>query len=80
MVNTILRLPDTKRQAALSRSTLYLRIKQGLWTPPVSLGGRAVGWPSSEVDTLNGARIAGKSNAEVGALVVQLVAARRKAA
>ena len=80
MVNSILRLPDVKTATGLSRSTVYLRIAQNLWTPPVSLGGRAVGWPASEIEALNGARIAGKSNAEVSALVAQLVAARRKAA
>jgi len=42
----------------------------------VSLGGRAVGWPSDEIDTLNAARIAGKSDDEIRELVGKLEAAR----
>ena len=77
MTHTILRLPDIKTSTGLSRSTIYLRIAQRLFTKPVSLGGRAVGWPSNEVVALNAARIAGKSDAEVRDLVVKLEAARK---
>jgi prophage regulatory protein len=42
-MHTILRLPDVKRSTGLSRSTIYLRITQGTFPKPVSLGGRAVG-------------------------------------
>jgi len=63
----------------LSRSTIYLRIEEGLFPKPVSLGGRAVGWPANEVETLNAARIAGKSNEEVRELVVALETARKAA-
>jgi prophage regulatory protein len=77
---TILRLPDIKTSTGLSRSSIYLRIAQGLFTKPVNLGARAVGWPASEVETLNAASIAGKSNTEVSELVVKLVAARKTVA
>lgn len=80
MLPTILRLPAVKSECGLSRSTLYLRITQGLWTKPVSLGARAVGWPSSEVAALNGARIAGKTNDDIRALVAKLEASRHAAA
>ena len=80
MTHTILRLPAIKTSTGLSRSTIYLRIAQGLFPKPVSLGGRAVGWPASEVVALNAARIAGKSNAEVCELVVKLETARKTAA
>jgi prophage regulatory protein len=79
MTHTILRLPAVRTSTGLSRSTLYLRIEQGLLTKPVSLGGRAVGWPANEVAALNTARIAGKSDAEVRDLVVKLEAARKTA-
>jgi len=79
MPKTILRLPTVKSESGLSRSTLYLRITQGLWTKPISLGGRSVGWPASEVVTLNAARIAGKSDAEIRALVQTLEADRKEA-
>lgn len=79
MTHTILRIPAVKSESGLSRSTIYLRIAQGLWTKPVSLGARAVGWPSDEVAAINAARIAGKTDEEVRALVAKLEAARKAA-
>ena len=79
MKRTILRMPCVKSESGLSRSTIYLRIAQGLWTKPVPLGARAVGWPSDEVATLNSARIAGKTDDEIRALVEKLEAARKNA-
>jgi len=79
MTHTILRIPAVKSESGLSRSTIYLRIAQGLWTKPVSLGARAVGWPSDEVAAINAARIAGKTDEEVRDLVVKLEADRRRA-
>jgi prophage regulatory protein len=78
MTHTILRIPSAKTQSGYSRSTIYLRISQGLWTKPVSLGPRAVGWPATEVDSLNAARIAGKTDAEIRELV-DLLHTKRKA-
>jgi prophage regulatory protein len=48
-MHTILRLPDMKRSTGLSRSTIYLRITQGTFPKPVSLGRRAVGWLEAEI-------------------------------
>lgn len=79
MRHTLLRLPTVKARCGYSRSTLYLRIAQGLWPHPVSLGARAVAWPSDEVDAINAARIAGKSEDEIRALVKRLEAARGEA-
>jgi prophage regulatory protein len=80
MASTILRLPTIKAETGLSRSSIYLRISQGLWPKPVSLGARAVGWPADEVSALNAARIAGKSDNEIRGLVAKLEAARAEAA
>ena len=80
MPHTILRLPAVKAATGLSRSTLYLRIGQGAFTHPVSLGGRAVGWPAHEVAALNAARIAGRPDAEIRELVTKLEAARKAVA
>jgi prophage regulatory protein len=77
MVNTILRLPTVLRERGRSRSAHYLDIQQGLFTHPVQIGLRAVGWPANELATLNVARIAGKSEADIRALVMQLEAARK---
>jgi prophage regulatory protein len=51
-----------------------------MFTKPVSLGGRAVGWPAHEVAALNAARIASKPNSEIRELVAQLEAARKAVA
>lgn len=79
MLQTILRLPSVKTESGYSRSTIYLRITQGLWPKPVSLGARAVGWPAHEVGALNAARIAGKSDDDIRALVAKLETARKVA-
>jgi prophage regulatory protein len=76
MLNTLLRLPAVKAQSGYSRSTIYLRIEQGLWTRPVSLGARAVAWPADEVQALNSARIAGKGDGDIRKLVQRLHEAR----
>ncbi len=50
MQTKILRLPEVKDRTGLSRSTLYLRISEGRFPTPISLGGRAVGWLESEIE------------------------------
>lgn len=80
MVNKILRLPAVKAESGSSRSTIYLRIQQGLWPKPVKLGPRSIGWPSSEVAAINSARISGMADDEIRALVVRLEHARKNSA
>jgi prophage regulatory protein len=79
MVHTILRIPAAQTQSGYSRSTIYLRITQGLWPRQISLGPRAVGWPATEIEALNAARISGKTDDEIRALVRQLESARKAA-
>ena len=80
MLHTLLRLPAVKAQSGYSRSTIYLRMAQGLWTKPVSLGARAVAWPAGDVAALNAARIAGRSDDHIRNLVQRLQAARSEGA
>jgi prophage regulatory protein len=80
MTHTILRLPAVLADTGLSRSTIYLRIAQGVFTRPVSLGARAVGWPAHEVTAINAARIAGKSETQMRDLVRELEMARKAVA
>lgn len=79
MTLTILRLPAVLRERGRSRSAHYLDIQQGLFTPPVPIGARAVGWPADELAALNAARIAGKTDDEIRVLVAKLQAARKVA-
>ena len=76
----LLRLPQVKEECGLARSTIYLRVSQGLLTQPVSLGYRSVGWPQSEIEENNAARIAGNSDDEVRQLVASLQSARKERA
>lgn len=71
-MNSLLRLPAVMNATGQTRSTLYLRIKQRLMTPPVKLGERCAAWPSDEIAAINAARIAGKTDAEIRELVAQL--------
>lgn len=57
MTHTVLRLPTVKARTGLSRSTIYLRVAEGSFPAPVSLGGRAVGWIEAEVNDWLGKRI-----------------------
>ena len=79
MCNTLIRLPNVLRQRGKSRSSHYGDIQQGLFTPPVKIGARASAWPDNEVEALNAARIAGKSDDEIRDLVKKLIASRRSA-
>ncbi len=63
MTHTILRLPAVKTRTGLSRSTIYLRVSQGTFPKPVSLGGRAVGWVEEEVQSWLAERIAASRKA-----------------
>ena len=47
---SILRRPEVEARTGLSRSTIYLKVAQGSFPRPVSLGPRAVGWVASEVE------------------------------
>ncbi len=72
----ICRLPEVLQRTGYRRSTLYARIRAGEFPRPIALGVRAVGWPSSEVEAVLAARIAGKGASEICELVRKLEAAR----
>jgi prophage regulatory protein len=73
----ILRLPSVLSLTGLSRSMLYRLIKLGLFVTPVSIASRSVGWPQDEIDAINAARIAQRTEKEIAALVAALKAARK---
>ena len=66
MATTILRLPNVKARTGLSRSTIYLRISQGKFPAPVSLGSRAVGWIEAEINDWLQSQIDASRNAAQG--------------
>ncbi|BBL74451.1 helix-turn-helix transcriptional regulator [Methylomagnum ishizawai] len=78
MARSLLRLPKVLAHYGCQRTKLYQLIKDGLFTPPVDLGGRCVAWPDMEVDSIINARIAGKTDAEIKVLVRELVSLRNR--
>ncbi len=70
------------RLRARGRSSTYADIQNGLLTNPVKIGGTgssSVAWPRHEIDMLNAARLAGKSDAEIRQIVEALHLARADA-
>jgi prophage regulatory protein len=72
----ILRRKEVESATGCSRSTIYLRISQGLWPKPVCIGPRSVGWLASEVQAMNAARVAGRTDDQIRELVSGLERAR----
>ena len=77
----ILRMPAVKAETGhRSHASIYNAVRAGMFTKPVQIGERSVGWPSHEVQAINAARIAGKSQAELRELVSRLHAKRTELA
>ena len=73
----ILRLPAVKKvMGHRADASIYNAIRAGLFTNGVAIGQRAKGWPDYEVDAINAARVAGKSESEIRELVNTLHAKR----
>lgn len=76
---SILRKPEVKAETGWrSDASVSKAVRDGFLTKPVHLGPRSVGWPSEEVQAINAARIAGKSVADIKALVNRLHAKREQ--
>lgn len=73
----ILRVPEVVENRGDSRPELYRDLTARLWTKPVRIGSRSVGWPENEVATLIAARIAGWDEAQIRHLVESLERARK---
>lgn len=66
----IVRLPAVKAETGWrSHASIYNAINAGLFTKPVNIGQRSVGWPDDEVKALCAARIAGLSEDQIRELV-----------
>jgi prophage regulatory protein len=72
----MLRGPKAQAKTGNKRSNFYDLISQGLLPPGVSIGGRCKAWPDTELEAVNIARAAGRSDDEIRALVKKIVAER----
>lgn len=77
--NTLLRKPSVLSMTGFGNTLLYKRINAGLFTRPIRIGTRLSAWRASEVDEINRAIIAGKSDEEIRTLVKTLENARADA-
>ena len=75
-INPLYRRPIVEQVTGYSRSNLYRKIKAGLFVKPIPIGGERVAWAANEIAAINKARIAGKSDEEIKALVIELELAR----
>jgi len=60
----ILRRKQVEARTGLSRSTIYLRIQEGTFPKPISLGERAVGWVENEIEAWLASRIENRDSAQ----------------
>lgn len=79
MSTILIRLPQTMALTGDRRSTLYLKVQKGLLPKPIRLGTRTIAWVQSEIEAINRARIAGKSEDEIRQLVKNLEQSRLQA-
>lgn len=76
--NVFVRLPTVQAmRGGISVSAVYEDMKRGLWPRPITVSRRLVVWLLDECDRLIAAQAAGKSEAEIRALVVELTEARK---
>jgi prophage regulatory protein len=61
---TILRRNRVEDRTGLSRSTIYLRIQEGTFPRPISLGAQAVGWLEHEIEAWLAACIENRDNGQ----------------
>lgn len=59
-----------------SKTSVYNAVQAGLFTKPVAIGLRSVGWPDYEVEAVTAARVAGQPDEAIRALVNKLHAQR----
>lgn len=55
---TLLRIKDVKRATGLGISTIYARVANGQFPPPIKLTSKSSAWVSSEIEEWVQARIA----------------------
>lgn len=72
----IIRRPEVLEITGWSKSTLYNRIKDGLFPNSINLGARAVGFVEGECNNVIQAMIAGYSEQQLKSLVKDIVTNR----
>lgn len=71
----LLRLPDVVAATGCGITKVYDDVQKGVLPPPIKRD-RSSFWPADEIGAVVAARIAGKTDDEIRALVAEMVAAR----
>lgn len=71
------RLPAALQQLSIGKTTLYQRIAEGLFPPPVKFGRRCAAWPQHEIDEVVNAMVRQASDEELRSLVADLIELRK---
>lgn len=73
----VYRLPRLEEITGFARSTLYQKIKAGIFPPPLKTGKRASAWRADEVRGWLDAISAGASDDDLKVVVSKMVTARK---
>ncbi|OKY27658.1 AlpA family transcriptional regulator [Thalassotalea sp. PP2-459] len=76
----LIRRPLVLALTARSKSALFLDEQSGLMPPAISIGDRAVAYLQHEIEAVIQARIEGKTNEQIKALVQELIEHRKQVA
>jgi prophage regulatory protein len=68
------------QRSGLSKSNIYNKVKDGTFPPTISLGDRAVGFVSYEVDSVLQGMIEGQTPEQLKQLVAELIQQRKQVA
>ena len=66
VIKRFLRLKEVSNRVGYSRSRIYELVKAGQFPIPLQLGGRAIAWLESDVDTWMDARVAASREKQKG--------------
>jgi prophage regulatory protein len=76
----LLKLPSVKSLTGRSRASIYKDMQDGLLPSPIKCGARSVAWLQHEIEAVIMARVRGKSEDQIRALVAELEQKRGAAA
>jgi len=80
MPESLIRLKKVESKTGLKKSMVYNLMDQGQFPKSVRIGERAVAWIESDIDAINAARMASKSDDEIRKLVETLTTKRQQTA
>lgn len=69
-------LERTREITVMRKTSMYEAIKRGLFPKPIQVNGRVKALPRHEIEAVMKARLAGKNDSEIRALVESLHSAR----